>query len=343
MAGLRIGPGFVNIGYIIRTEFDPTICGLQVNQPVAFAQLRILSSDTIRWQGYGFDGNTRIQLNRSYPSGPWESITDSTANDGEYEWFVTDPLSDHCRIRVSALQDTFSDISDGDFSIVSSQGYLALARSSAPNTNVLNWNAGTVECPSVASEWFHLKNFGSESIVVFQPLEPVTPEFSRTTTCGTFFALSPGQMSACSLQLAFDPLADGQTNDTLRVQTDAVNAVNGYVRIPLAGTQISTPETPSVVISPQGENARLDWNRVTHSVSGCAVNVTRYLVFYSPTSGGPFYFHGFTSDTTYTHVGAITYAPAMFYNVIATTAAPALVEQIPEGAVMEEVAERLKQ
>lgn len=328
--------------FVVRFSRESGNDYVDVIAPSPGVQWTILSRNTIRWQGIGLDFGVHIELNRSYPSGPWETITDSTANDGEYEWFVTDPLSDRCRIRVSAVQDTFSDISDGDFSIVSSQGYLALARSSAPTTNVLNWNAGTVECPSVASEWFRLKNVGSEAIVVFQPLEPVSAEFSCSTACGTFFALAPGEMSACSLQLMFDPLVDGQTDDTLLIQTDAVNAVNGYVRIPLSGVQVSTPATPNVVISPQGEHARLDWNRVTHSVGGCAVDVTRYLVFYSPTSGGPYYFHGFTSDTTYTHVGVITYAPAMFYNVIATTASPALVEQIPEGAVMEEVAERLR-
>jgi hypothetical protein len=59
-------------------------------------------------------------------------------------------------------------------------------------------------------------------------------------------------------------------------------------------------------------------DRITQSVGGCAVNVTRYLVFFSQVQEGPYWFHGFTSDTTYTHGGVVTYAPAMFYNVIAS-------------------------
>ncbi len=98
----------------------------QVLRPIGSEQLAIFSTDTFRWTGVGFEGGVSIKLNRHYPIGAWETITDSTENDGAYEWFVTDPLSDSCRIRICALQDTFCDVSDGNFSIVSSQGYLAL-------------------------------------------------------------------------------------------------------------------------------------------------------------------------------------------------------------------------
>lgn len=302
--------------------------------------LHISSYDTIRWLGVGFEGGVHIELNRSYPSGAWEVLADSTENDGEFEWFVTDPLSDNCRIRVSAVADTFSDISDGDFSIVSSQGYLALVRTSAPNNAVLNWNAGEIECPLTSSATFRLKNFGSEAIVVFQPLEPASSEFSRATNCGGFFALAPGQMSACSLTLAFDPASDGTYHDTLLIQTDAVNQQGGYVRIPLSGEQISTPATPQVVIDVSGEDAVLHWDPVTQSVGGCPVAVTRYLVFYSPTSNGPFYYHGWTADTTYTHDGVITYASGMFYEVIAM-AGSVEVSRLVRGMTREEVEESI--
>ncbi|MBL0060446.1 MAG: hypothetical protein IPP40_02880 [bacterium] len=239
---------------------------------------------------------------------------------------MTDPLSDSCRIRICALQDTLCDVSDGNFSIVSSQGYLGLVRSSSPNAPLTSWNFGAVECPNAASQWFRLKNFGSESIVVFQPLEPATSEFSRTTPCGTFFALAPNQMSACSVRVVFDPASDGIYNDVLRVQTDAVNGVNGFVEFGLNGEQISTPAAPEVVITTQGEDARLSWAVVDSSLGGCDVTIERYLVFYAPSSNGPYYYHGWTADTTYVHTGVVAYASGMFYQVVAMDI---------EGAMME--------
>ncbi|MCB9357095.1 MAG: hypothetical protein H6508_04105 [Calditrichaeota bacterium] len=291
----------------------------------------------------GFDGGIAIELNRDFPDGVWEAIADSTENDGEYEWFVTDPLSDSCRIRICALQDTFCDISDGNFSIVSSQGYLALARSSQPTTPVLTWDAGQTECPDGTSEWFRLKNFGSEAIVVFQPMEPETPEFTGSTACGAFFALAPNQMSACSLQLSFSPMADGTFNDVLQIQTDAVNGVNGVVSIALEGEQISTPAAPDVVISTVGPDAHLNWSVVDTSVGGCPVNNLWYAVFYSPTSGGPFYFHGWTADTAYAHLGVVNFSPSMFYNVIAIDAPQSLAREVRQEERIEEVMARFRQ
>jgi hypothetical protein len=307
---------------------------LILNSPNGNESWRVFQNDTVRWTRDSLITVVKIELNRNYPSGIWEVLRDSTENDGIEAVYVTDPLSTHCRIRISTVGDTLSDISDWDFSITASQGYLALARINVPSSSLISWNAGTVECPQVSSEWFHLKNFGSEAIVVFQPQEPVSADFSRTTSCGNFFALAPGQMSPCSLRLTFDPASDGTYRDTLLIQSDAINGVDGSVRIPLSGSQISTPAVPQMVIQPQGEDIHLAWQAVTQSVGGCPVNVARYLVFYAPTSGGPFYYHGYTSGTTYTHVGVVTYAAGMYYQVVAYAGLPALLETLPQDRTL---------
>jgi len=281
-------------------------------------QWHIFQSDTIRWTSCGYEGPVSIELNRFYSGGTWETLADSTENDGVEAFYITDPLSDHCRVRISALEDTLSDISDADFSITSSQGYLALVQNSTPNTPILTWNA-VVECPQTATANYRLKNFGNETIVLFQPLEPITQEFSRTTTCGSFFALAPSQMSVCSLTISFDPTEDGVYYDTLLIQTDAINAVNGYVRIPLVGQRISTPAAPITVLSLEGNHARLTWEPITESILGCPVTPTGYLIFYSETYAGPYYFLNCTPDTTYLHTWVVRFAPSMFYDVIAIT------------------------
>jgi hypothetical protein len=144
-------------------------------------------------------------------------------------------------------------------------------------------------------------------------------------------------MCLCGLSPLFDAETDGTYRDTLLIQTDAVNGVNGYVRIPLSGTQISTPAVPNVVITFSGEDARLAWNPITQSIGGCPVSVTGYEVFYSPTFGGPYYYHGFTADTSYTHVRAVQFAGGMYYQVVAYTGPLSVLEGIARGEEMRAV------
>lgn len=124
---------------------------------------------------------------------------------------------------------------------------------------------------------------------------------------------------------------DGTPYDTLRIMTDAVNSVGGYTRIPLTGKQISTPATPAVSISIDGNDARLTWEPITESILGCSVNVTGYLVFFAEELEGSFWFHGLTTDTTYTHNWVVPYAEGMFYDVIATTDALSRFDSILPG------------
>ncbi len=304
--------------YVVKTG------GVRVLSPNGGETSHISQVDTTRWISFEYSAPVSVSLNRHYPYGEWETITDSTENDGEYEWLVTDPLSDSCRIRVCAVEDTFCDISDGNFSIVSSQGYLALIDPVQPNVPLLVWNAGTVECPETRSRTFYLKNFGSETITYFRPHDPPTPAFLRVSNCFLNQTLLPGQISGCSLTVTFDPVSDGAVLDTIFIPTNAVNAVGGYVGIALSGEQISTPNQPQVVIQPQSANARLSWNPITESIGDCSVNVTRYLVFFAGDAVGPYWFLAAPVDTFYTHYDVITYSDGMFYEVMAITGSAGL-------------------
>jgi hypothetical protein len=59
----------------------------------------------------------------------------------------------------------------------------------------------------------------------------------------------------------------------------------------------------------------------------------------APQSNGPFYYHGWTADTTYTHDGVITYAAGMFYQVLAV-AGSVDVDTLVPGMRMEEAVAR---
>lgn len=72
---------------------------------------------TITWATGGIGGNVSIEINRSYPTGNWESISSSTANDGTHTWTPTLAAS-AARIRViSTSQPSIGDTSNANFSI----------------------------------------------------------------------------------------------------------------------------------------------------------------------------------------------------------------------------------
>lgn len=73
----------------------------------------------IRWTGTPFGGNVNLSMTRSYPGGAWENIAQNTANDGEYSWIVTGPITEHARFRIQhTTQVDLSDTSNADSRIV---------------------------------------------------------------------------------------------------------------------------------------------------------------------------------------------------------------------------------
>jgi photosystem II stability/assembly factor-like uncharacterized protein len=76
------------------------------------------SSRALEWTSQNISGNIRIELNRSYPSGNWESIADSVSNTGSCPWVVTGPATTSARVRLTSLSyPTVSATSFGDFAI----------------------------------------------------------------------------------------------------------------------------------------------------------------------------------------------------------------------------------
>lgn len=84
---------------------------------------------------------------------------------------------------------------------------------------------------------------------------------------------------------------------------------------------------------------------IVESIGHCQIDPSSYLVFFSEDSEGPFWFHGLTTDTSYIHVGAVQYAPEMFYHVYAVDNVPGLLAMLPnwnpDNQVIEEAVLRL--
>ncbi|MBU0509224.1 hypothetical protein KKH27_10350, partial [bacterium] len=92
----------------------------------------------ITWTSQYVTGTVSIRLNRSYPTGAWETVIGGTANDGTHSWTVTGPATTAARIRILSDSDTtVADVSDANFSITQTAVLTLLA----PNGGEL-WNIG---------------------------------------------------------------------------------------------------------------------------------------------------------------------------------------------------------
>jgi hypothetical protein len=93
---------------------------ITVTSPNGGEKLNVGDGFDIAWTSQGTASNVSIQY--SVTNGKlWRTITDSTANDGGFDWTVPDAPSDKCLVRVSAGDPDggYSDVSDAVFSIVS--------------------------------------------------------------------------------------------------------------------------------------------------------------------------------------------------------------------------------
>jgi hypothetical protein len=95
------------------------IPSLAVTQPRGDEQWYVGQNYTILWNSTALLGNVNISLNRTYPTGGWETIVSNTANDGSESWIPAGPVSAHARIRIISVNNpTVGDTCAADFSII---------------------------------------------------------------------------------------------------------------------------------------------------------------------------------------------------------------------------------
>lgn len=91
----------------------PTIT---VVEPNGGEVLTIGDGYNILWSNTNFNNDVKIEISRDGGSS-WETITDSTENDGDYKWDIVGPPSTNCLVRVSDLAGGPSDVSDAVFTV----------------------------------------------------------------------------------------------------------------------------------------------------------------------------------------------------------------------------------
>ncbi|HEY3296229.1 MAG TPA: C25 family cysteine peptidase [bacterium] len=78
------------------------------------------TSNTVSWYGGNHTDHVRIELSRSGNSGPWETVTASTPNNGVFAFTPSGPVSSNCFAKISSVETpTDTDLSDGAFIIAS--------------------------------------------------------------------------------------------------------------------------------------------------------------------------------------------------------------------------------
>ena len=83
---------------------------------------------SIYWQGARIHGDIRIELNRNYPSGAWETIVAAAPDTGRLDWTISAPITSNARIRLlaPAAAPVAGDTSVGSFVIM--MPYLIMTR-----------------------------------------------------------------------------------------------------------------------------------------------------------------------------------------------------------------------
>ncbi|MBI5058743.1 T9SS type A sorting domain-containing protein [candidate division KSB1 bacterium] len=116
------------VGDTINSNLSISSPGLIVTAPNGGEIWQTGTSYSITWQTNGFTDNARVELNRSYPGGAWETLASSVAGT-TFPWTATAPISSTARVRVVAVNNSsLRDSSNANFQIVTPQLTL-----SAPN------------------------------------------------------------------------------------------------------------------------------------------------------------------------------------------------------------------
>jgi len=90
---------------------------ITVTSPNGGETWEVGSNYNITWTHIGIVGDVKIEYTTDNGTS-WSTIAASTANDGSYSWTIPETPSQNCRVRVSEVDGTPSDVSNNVFTIV---------------------------------------------------------------------------------------------------------------------------------------------------------------------------------------------------------------------------------
>jgi len=196
-------------------------------------------TSAITWSSGGVTGEVRIELNRNYPSGPWETLFASTTNDGSQSWTPTSPTTTKARIRITSISNpTVYDESNTDFSIVTRQITIL-----TPNGGE-TWVYGTTQTIS----WSRV---GASTLVVIQ--------LNRTYPSGTWVTLA----TTSALSFSWPVTSPATSNARIRAYFSSYpsdgDTSNASFTIASPGLTITSPDGGEIWTP--GELRPICWTR----------------------------------------------------------------------------------
>lgn len=91
------------VEYVIRRIHPIVTASIDVTAPDGGEMWAVGETHNITWTSVEVTGNVRIDINRTFPNGPWETIAADAPNTGAFEWLVTAPPCSTARARVISL------------------------------------------------------------------------------------------------------------------------------------------------------------------------------------------------------------------------------------------------
>jgi hypothetical protein len=103
--------------YSISDIFDLALPQLSLAYPVGGETIALGSSLVVRWSMQNHPAAVRVELNRNYPAGLWETLADDVEADS-FEWIVSGSASMNARVRIVSRQSSSFFSESQNFSIL---------------------------------------------------------------------------------------------------------------------------------------------------------------------------------------------------------------------------------
>jgi hypothetical protein len=159
-----------------------------------------------------------------------------------------------------------------------------------------------------------IQNTGSQDLVVNSVSLALIQSRFQYIFENLGYAINPGEVD--TIFVRFAPITVGDVNDTLFIESNAINMP--VIPIRLYGTGIYVPPKlpENLIITQNGFDMFLTWDAVTEDIHDNPITPDGYIVLYSEDDIG-YWFHGVTTNTFYTHYRVAEFRDNMFYHVIA--------------------------
>ena len=93
------------------------ITDMVLTAPAGGERWKVGTQQSVTWNSNGVSAPVNIEVNRTYPTGAWETIASNIPNNGSYQWTVAGTATLNARIRVRTADSVHVSVSQQDFKV----------------------------------------------------------------------------------------------------------------------------------------------------------------------------------------------------------------------------------